>query len=195
MPTWEAHFPHLGNWIESSKRCPRYNCAAFAAEDESQKWDPFPPGAHYWPPRVPRSYFLSAFIEAYATIGYEPCGDGSLDSSNEKIVIYTNEYGGVEHVARQLADGKWTSKIGDQEDIIHENPDSLRVGYGEPRCFLQRSRTRSERCWINKIICNVIQKFSRKRRNTKLSLVLLLPMMDLAPATRTPITERISTLS
>jgi hypothetical protein len=140
MPAWEVQFPYLGNWTQSSKRCPRYNCAAFAAGDESQKWDPFPPGVHYWPLDVPRSYSLTAFIEAYNAIRYSVCEDGSLDLFYEKIAIYMNEYGGVVHVARQLLSGQWTSKMGNEEDIIHESPESLGVGYGEPRCFMRRSR-------------------------------------------------------
>jgi len=113
-------------------------CIVVPVHDVSQKWDPFPPGLHYWPPGVDRSYFVPAFIEAYATIGYKVCADGSLDPSCEKIVLYTNDFGGVEHVARQLSDGRWTSKIGNEEDIIHENPQSLKGGYGEPTVFMQR---------------------------------------------------------
>jgi hypothetical protein len=99
----------------------------------------------YWPDGVRRSYELSAFVDADRTIKYEVCADGSLEPSIEKIVIYTNQYGGVEHVARQLPDGKWTSKIGDHEDIVHNTPASLggSTDYGEPRCFMSRPHGKS----------------------------------------------------
>jgi hypothetical protein len=138
MPYWETEFPHLGSWTKSSERSDQYNCAAFAAGDQSQKWDPFPPGLHYWPVNFARSYASDVWVRVYATIGYSVCADGELEDSYEKIVIYTNAYGGVEHVARQLPDGRWTSKIGDEEDIIHESPQSLSVGYGQPTIFMRR---------------------------------------------------------
>lgn len=139
MPAWESEFPNLGKWIKSSERTDRYNCAAFAAGEDHHKWDPFPPGLHYWPPGVERSYFTPKFIEAYGTKGYEACADGSLEAGWEKIVLYTNAYGGVLHVARQLPDGAWTSKMGNEEDIIHGSPSNLGGGgYGQPTQFMRR---------------------------------------------------------
>jgi hypothetical protein len=140
MPAWEQHFPNLGRWLKTSERDPDYNCAAFAAGEQQQRWDPFPPGVYYWPSGVNRSYQIADFIEAYKTRGYSVCADGSLKTDREKIVIYTNQYGSVEHVARQLSDGRWTSKIGDEEDIVHETPESLSVGYGTPTLYMQRHR-------------------------------------------------------
>jgi hypothetical protein len=136
---WEQHFPNLGDWQETSPATETYNCFAFAAGENSRNWDPFPPGMYYWPPNVPRSYNTDAYVQAYRTIGYEPCTDGSLEPQHQKIVMYTNEYGGVEHVARQLPDGKWTSKLGVEEDIVHETPQSLSVGYGQPTHFMRRA--------------------------------------------------------
>jgi len=138
MPLWEAHFPQLGKWIKSSERTDSYNCAAFAAGEDTQKWDPYPPGVHFWPSGLNRGYSVQHFVEAYRTIGYDSCADGMLDPYFEKIVLYTNNYGGVEHVARQLSDGSWTSKMGDEEDIIHENPQALSGGYGHPTVYMQR---------------------------------------------------------
>jgi hypothetical protein len=140
MPkAWEAQFPALGSWTETSEATREYNCAAFAAGEDHRRWDPFPPGLDYWPPGVARSYALAAFVAAYQTINYAVCADGALEPQREKIAIYTNVYGGVEHIARQLPDGKWTSKIGDHEDIVHDSPASLGGSdYGEPTCFMAR---------------------------------------------------------
>jgi hypothetical protein len=139
IPQWVALFPQLGSWIKSSERTDQYNCAAFAAGDETQKWDPFPPGLYFWPPNVPRDYSASVFVLAYSTIGYAVCADDSVDPRYEKIALYTNAHGGVLHVARQLPDGRWTSKLGDEEDIIHAAPQSLASQeYGQPTVFLRR---------------------------------------------------------
>jgi hypothetical protein len=103
----------------------------------SQWWDPSP-GEYYWPPGVPKTFAVDSFVEAYEAHGFERCADGSVKQGFEKIVIYASQYGGVEHVARQLSDGRWTSKMGAAEDIVHESPHSLSVGYGQPVCFMSR---------------------------------------------------------
>jgi hypothetical protein len=136
MPEWESLFPDLGDWTETSKPTKSYNCFAFAVGDEEKRWDPW---VYYWPPNVPKGYDLEKFIRAYETEGFRQCDDGTLVEGIEKLVIYVHPRSGVEHAARQEADGKWKSKIGDFEDITHEMPESLAgKEYGEPRCFMQR---------------------------------------------------------
>jgi len=94
---------------------------------------------YYWPTGARKGFELVCFIEAYQTIGYEICADGSLDPSCDKIVLYADRYGFVHHVARQLPDGKWTSKLGPNEDIIHDTPECLACDdYGHPACFMHR---------------------------------------------------------
>ena len=140
MPkAWEADFPNLGKWNETSLPTKTYNCIAFAANDQTAWWDPLPPGLYYWPHGVTRSYDVSAFIAAYKTCGYEVCADGSFEPGFEKIAIYTNASGGIEHAARQLANGRWASKMGTEEDISHESPESLSGGYGNPTHYMRKA--------------------------------------------------------
>lgn len=43
------------------------------------------------------------------------------------------------HVARQLTDGKWTSKLGQLEDIVHSTVDAIAGSdYGEVIQFMKR---------------------------------------------------------
>jgi len=136
---WEIHFPNLGEWTETSEETRQYNCFAFAVGDMSRRWEPQPPGIYYWPPGVNRGYDAASFLDAYKTEGFRQCADGSLVEGREKIALFLNRGGGVEHVARQLPDGRWTSKIGDHEDIAHGSPESLiSDDYGYPRCFMER---------------------------------------------------------
>lgn len=100
---------------------------------------PFPPNSYYWPDGLPRNFQLSTFVELFRREGYEKSSDGSLEVGKEKIVIYTNDIGSVLHAARQLSDGMWTSKMGPQEDIRHETPLSLSVGYGQPAQYMERA--------------------------------------------------------
>ena len=73
----------------------------------------------YWPEGVPRVNTTEAFIQAYETIGYKTCDTPDLEPGMEKIVIYANN-GVLDHAARQLPNGRWTSKIGEYEDIQHD---------------------------------------------------------------------------
>lgn len=154
---WESAFPHLGVWECHSPRTPvggphpRCNCWAFAAGENTRRWEPDPSNQYYWPSNT-REYTVPAFIDAYRTRGYEPCVDDLLNSSYEKIAIYANAGGTVTHAARQLSDGRWISKLGDEEDIIHETPESLNSAvYGHPVLFMKRDLPRSPHGWRSAI--------------------------------------------
>lgn len=63
-----------------------------------------------------------------------------MEEKYQKIAIY-NDYDNLPtHVARQLPNGKWTSKLGQDEDIEHNNLQGLtgRPGYGEVACIMKR---------------------------------------------------------
>jgi hypothetical protein len=98
----------------------------------------------YWPANAPREVTVEAFISAYGMLGYEPCSDGELEPVFQKIVIYARA-GKPTHVARQLDDGTWTSKLGQWVDIEHDDPDEVLQFpncsiYGQPVQFLKRRR-------------------------------------------------------
>lgn len=115
----EYWFPKLSSSIYkiSSKATEDYNCIAWAAEDDSRWW--WPDADCHWPDGVPRQETLEAFIQAYQTLGYEPCNGDHLESGFQKIAIYVDNNRKPTHAARQLPDGKWTSKLGKSEDIEH----------------------------------------------------------------------------
>ncbi|PWT78411.1 MAG: hypothetical protein C5B58_15330 [Acidobacteria bacterium] len=73
----------------------------------------------YWPVGVPRQLTLEVFKAAFATLGFEECHSGDLETGVEKIAIYTLR-GKPTHAARQLRDGRWVSKLGLEEDIEHQ---------------------------------------------------------------------------
>jgi hypothetical protein len=117
-----------------------YNCFAWAAVVNDARWEPDPNGDFYWPDDVPREYTLAAFIEAYRTIGFELCHDGSNEIGFEKIAIYT-DLGEPTHAARQLENGTWTTKFGHCEDIVHIGVDCLEGPlYGNLAVYMKRGR-------------------------------------------------------
>jgi hypothetical protein len=139
--------PHLTdfNCVKTSEQDAIYNCIAWAAGDATRWWWPFPyRGVSYWPRGVPRKETIDAFIAAYATVGFHECGDGTMESGIEKIVIFAKTTRGIlipTHAARQLDSGEWTSKMGPLEDIRHTTADAPRGPlYGEPVCYLARLR-------------------------------------------------------
>lgn len=61
----------------------------------------------------------------------------------EKIAIFSigREF---THVARQLADGRWTSKLGGIKDIAHTLESLTGGDYGDVVGYMQRPRPESE---------------------------------------------------
>ncbi len=147
MPgSWPPNdLPNLtdNNHVVTSPYSRRYNCIGWAAGVDIQWW--WPVGRYYWPPNVPREETVEAFVRAYATIGYIECDDGSLEADFEKVAIYAvQEAGGgltPTHAARQLLDGRWTSKLGPCEDIEHASPEDVNgPSYGDVVAYLKRPR-------------------------------------------------------
>ncbi|NEO72041.1 hypothetical protein [Moorena sp. SIO3H5] len=122
----ERDYPNLisTNYHVTSADTIDYNCVAWAAEDTQRWWWPDPMKESYWPVNVPRVETLLAFIKAFETLGYVICETPDLEENYQKIAIYmlTDQ---PTHVARQLLNGKWTSKLGQDEDIEHDTLEGL----------------------------------------------------------------------
>ena len=118
-----------------------YNCIAWAAGINDEWW--WPVGREYWPPKVPRKLIVTAFVQAFGTRGYVKCKNGNHEEGFEKIAIYANKAATgkwvPEHAARQSSNGKWTSKMGLDEDIEHQSVnDVCGPEYGKAVCFMRR---------------------------------------------------------
>jgi len=150
MPgSWsDRDFPNLND--ESCKITSpvmrRYNCVAWAMDEDFRWWWPDPMGVGYWPSLVPREVTIEAFVEAFASLGYEICASSLLEAEADKIAIFgRKDYTGFlvpTHAARQLESGEWTSKLGSLEDISHLEANA--VGgtlYGSAVLFMRRQRS------------------------------------------------------
>jgi hypothetical protein len=138
-------FPGLSvGYTITSNATPDYNCIAWAAGNTDRWWWPAHDG--FWPRRVIRQETLAAFVQAYETLGYEVCPDGSVEVGFEKIAIYADAGGHPTHAARQLQTGRWTSKLGESVDIEHLDADAVNGSlYGAPQRFMGRPRSRWRR--------------------------------------------------
>ena len=138
-----AEFPNLrtASYRITSPETLRYNCIAWAAGDNGRWWWPGSTRGSYWPQDVPREPSLRAFVLAFRGLGYEECRDGSLEAGLQKIAIFARLDGGPTHAARQLSNGKWTSKLGPLADITHDSVGDISgTLYGEPVKFMRRPK-------------------------------------------------------
>src|SRR5262245_46189073 len=107
-----THFPGLATcpFQITSPATVRYNCIAWAV-GEAEKWID-PAVKRKWPGDVPSDGSVDSFIKLFVGhYGFALCYDGSPEPGFVKIAIYGDGYE-FAHVARQLASGKWTSKLG-----------------------------------------------------------------------------------
>ena len=118
-----------------------YNCIAWAAGDSSHWWEPYPDFQYFWPEGVLRQYTVRAYVEAFLNLGFEIGQDFKLEKGIEKVAIFANPGATPTHAARQLVDGTWTSKLGQDVDIRHIELDHVSGElYGNPILILQRRR-------------------------------------------------------
>jgi hypothetical protein len=131
-------FPMIANDFDvTSSQTEDYNCIAWAANDTENWWWPTNPD-RYWPQHVSRRESIDSFVEAFRTLGYEPCDSGLFETGFEKVAIYCIS-GVPKHMARQLSSGRWTSKLGPQWDICHHTLNGLTGAiYGIPAQIMKR---------------------------------------------------------
>src|SRR4051794_30910864 len=101
----------------TSPRDGAYNCVAWAADDVQRWWWPGDAIFTFWPSGVTREQSISSFVMAFSTLGYERSATADYEPQFEKVAIFATADGTPTHMARQLADGSWTSKLGSLEDI------------------------------------------------------------------------------
>jgi hypothetical protein len=130
----------------TSEATPSYNCIAWAAGDPTRWWEcgedgPIDEPGVYWPEGAKSGFGLEALISAYEAIGYElcPAGGPEPEEGYEKVALYAED-GEWRHAAKLLEDGRWSSKLGDLEDVSHNSPEDVCGPFnGELACFMRRA--------------------------------------------------------
>ena len=144
----EKHLPGLTDtgYTITSDASERYNCIAWAVGESHRWWSPLAEDAEYWPFAYQPTATIAVVQAALGTAGFEECEDGELRTDLEKAALFADERG-FTHVARQLPNGRWTSKLGSDRDIEHElealegfDNSPLAYRYGRVVAFMSRSR-------------------------------------------------------
>jgi hypothetical protein len=136
----EDVFPRLRGtgYHISSPQDPDYNCIAHAVGDTRSRWWPDLDGKDTWPEGVPREETPEAFVALFATLGYAVCAGEELEGGFEKVALFAAAQGVPTHAARQLDSGRWTSKLGELEDIEHALRDLEGEAYGAVVIIMKR---------------------------------------------------------
>ncbi len=118
----ENYFPKLNNsnFQITSPATISYNCIAWAFEDDSNWWWPDKNNQYYWPVNIRREETIDAFFDAFHSIGFIRCDNLNLENGFTKVAVFVDKNNIPKHAARQLTNGKWTSKLGGLHDIEHD---------------------------------------------------------------------------
>jgi hypothetical protein len=123
--------PNVTPWnlIPKSGATDAYNCLAWAVHYEDLPIWPDPRNVCSWPPDMARDETLASIKLFLERVGFVECADLSshVEPSYEKVAIYADAHG-PQHVARQLPDGTWTSKLGVSIDAVHGTLNVLEGG-------------------------------------------------------------------
>lgn len=135
-----ARHPGLrrGEFRLTSPATRSYNCIAWAAEDDSRWWATTEFELYYWPTGAPRENTVEGWAAALASVGYERCAEVIPDPGVTHVALYGRD-GEALHVARQLPNGRWTSKLGQNVDIEHELEALVGDDYGSVAMIMRRS--------------------------------------------------------
>jgi hypothetical protein len=137
----EDLFPGLrgSNYRTTSPPSKNYNCIAWAAGEVQTCWWPSDDDRDTWPANIARQETLSAFQQAFASLGYMVCEDSKVEPGFEKIALFADANGTPLHAARQVPSGRWSSKLGELEDIEQELRDLEGKEYGSVVLLMKRA--------------------------------------------------------
>jgi hypothetical protein len=144
----DRHYPKLADagYEITSEATPVHNCIAWAAGDTSRWWEcgeegPIDEAGVYWPEGARFGFGLDALISAYEVMGFELCPEcgPEPEAGYDHVALYA-ENGEWRHAAKRLKDGRWSSKLGDLQDVSHDSPGDVCGEFnGEIAGFMRRA--------------------------------------------------------
>ena len=135
----EDFFPRLAasGYEITADASGEFNCITWVLGMSGRNWDFNDPDG-YWPLSVPRNDLITTVMQLFIGEGFTSCESIEPEPGYEKIALYAF-VGRFTHAARQLEDGRWTSKLGKREVITHPSPATLSGGFfGFVHCIMRR---------------------------------------------------------
>ena len=136
----KKYFPQLSssNSRPTSDKTAHYNCIAWAYGIDNMWFWPDSDHQYYWPDNIRRAEDIDAFIDLFRLQNYIVCESDIYEDGFQKIALYVKDNKPT-HAARQLSNGKWTSKLGVDIDIEHDTPECLNgSAYGTVAIIMKR---------------------------------------------------------
>jgi hypothetical protein len=130
----------------TSKETPNYNCIAWAC-NYNDRWiqppylgQPNLDCVVWWPPDIQEGTDITCLVKVFESQEYQLCETCEHEDGYRKVALYfdekTNQW---THAARELRNGYWTSKLGQDVDIQHGTPYTIEnKNYGKVYCFMKK---------------------------------------------------------
>ncbi len=141
---WRTAFPKLQSvgFEKTSSKTSEYNCIAHAVGTNDRWWSDAESEdeGYYWPiDRVESRIGQVEELEAaLAHEGFVKCDSTRVEPGYEKVAIYVKDDNRWEHAARQLNDGRWSTKDGVNADFSHATLECVCPHYGRVYCYMKR---------------------------------------------------------
>ena len=139
-------FPELATagYEPTSEESINYNCIAWAAGETHRRWDPAP--GYFWPLEILRDDKIETLVTMFESLGFKRLEQFDAQAivyeiGVEKVALYADGSSWT-HAARQLSNSRWTSKLGDIEDIQHDRLEGFHAVYGDPHCVMVKRQLR-----------------------------------------------------
>src|SRR6266446_123536 len=86
----ESVFPKLRRscYAKTSDETGLNNCAAWAVGYTRRWMQPKTEPWHFWPDGAPNNIRVESFVQAFELLGFQLCGDDSLEEGFDKIAVY-----------------------------------------------------------------------------------------------------------
>jgi len=133
-----------GHYRKTSEATIEYNCLAWAVGN-NEKWFDVQRycAGYYWPKDVEREWSVAAIKKIFSLYGFtEETLFQDYEEGFDKVAMYVSDEGVPTHFARQLPNGKWTSKLGELIDVEHDDLKCLEgsSGYGTMSVILKKKK-------------------------------------------------------
>lgn len=141
---WRRAFPNMraDGFEKTSDPDVNYNCIAWAV-GITNVWLADDEDANYFWPVERMGGRVEGLIALFTYHGYTVCKHSLQEHGFEKVALYAGQDGKWTHAARQLHDGRWTTKDGCYADIAHATPECVCPHYGRVHCYMKRSSSSS----------------------------------------------------